>query len=535
MQCTNLTRNKRRLAQGAAILLVAGLSAGCSSDLMRFDPGLSASATANSPVYQQQAQAAPVYDDSQVYQDPQPYPGTYPAAQADDVDLTTTASINRRAVRQPSLLRNSVRRDRRAPVPSVDVGVTNTAPRQPFPQQQAATQPFPTQPRQLAAPVSRQPLAAPAPDNIDRTVTGSIQKQPVVTTAATPKGQEGWNSAGGTQITVREGETVYNLSRRFGVPAKAILRANSMSEASALKAGQTLVIPTYVYSGGTSASAPDANPKAAAAPSVAKNELPSQVPLPTKAPSSRVAVLPQPARVPEPASAASAATTGAVYTVVAGDTLSGIAQKTGSSTNAIKQANGLDSGLIKVGQKLVIPGGNVQTTVASAPPPGVDPIVTGGVTKPAGGYTAPEPGDAEIENMVSKAAAAPDATGVGRLRWPVHGRIVSDFGSQSGGKRNDGIDIAVPEGTPVKAAENGVVIYAGDGLKDFGNTVLVRHENGLVTVYGHNSQIIVSRGATVRRGQELARSGLSGNAGSPKLHFEVRKDSAPVDPAKYLE
>jgi murein DD-endopeptidase MepM/ murein hydrolase activator NlpD len=230
-----------------------------------------------------------------------------------------------------------------------------------------------------------------------------------------------------------------------------------------------------------------------------------------------------------------ATTTGAVYTVVAGDTLSGIAQKTGSSTNAIKQANSLDTGLIRIGQQLVIPGATVHANAASKTPQGVDPIVTGGVTRPAGASVAPKAENAEIEKMVQQAAAAPDATGVGRLRWPAHGRIVSDFGSQSGGKRNDGVDIALPEGTPVKAAENGVVIYAGDGLKDFGNTVLVRHENGLVTVYGHNSEITVSRGTTVRRGQEIARSGVSGNAGTPKLHFEVRKDSAPVDPAKYLE
>ncbi|MEP4422761.1 MAG: M23 family metallopeptidase, partial [Nitratireductor sp.] len=95
--------------------------------------------------------------------------------------------------------------------------------------------------------------------------------------------------------------------------------------------------------------------------------------------------------------------------------------------------------------------------------------------------------------------------------------------------------IAVPEGTPVKAAENGVVIYAGDGLKEFGNTVLVRHEDGLVTVYGHASELKVARGDKVRRGQEIARSGMSGSADLPKLHFEVRKDSVPVNPTGYLE
>src|SRR5690606_23963406 len=103
------------------------------------------------------------------------------------------------------------------------------------------------------------------------------------------------------------------------------------------------------------------------------------------------------------------------------------------------------------------------------------------------------------------------------------------------GSGRDGIDIAVPEGTPVKAAENGVVIYAGDGLKEFGNTVLVRHDDGLVTVYGHASSIEVKRGQKVKRGQEIAQSGMSGSAKSPQLHFEVRKNSAPVDPSTFLE
>jgi murein DD-endopeptidase MepM/ murein hydrolase activator NlpD len=79
------------------------------------------------------------------------------------------------------------------------------------------------------------------------------------------------------------------------------------------------------------------------------------------------------------------------------------------------------------------------------------------------------------------------------------------------------------------------VIYAGDGLKEFGNTVLVRHDNGLVTVYGNASELNVKRGQTVKRGEQIALSGMSGNANAPKLHFEIRKNSAPVDPSTYLE
>jgi murein DD-endopeptidase MepM/ murein hydrolase activator NlpD len=151
-------------------------------------------------------------------------------------------------------------------------------------------------------------------------------------------------------------------------------------------------------------------------------------------------------------------------------------------------------------------------------------------------YTPPTRDETVIEEAVTQTAAiAPDATGIGRMRWPVRGRVIESYGRSSAGRSNDGIDIAVPEGTPVKAAENGVVIYAGDGLKEFGNTVLVRHEDGLVTVYGHASELKVARGEKVRRGQEIARSGMSGAADLPKLHFEVRKDSTPVDPTGFLE
>ena len=102
------------------------------------------------------------------------------------------------------------------------------------------------------------------------------------------------------------------------------------------------------------------------------------------------------------------------------------------------------------------------------------------------------------------------------------------------GQRNDGINLALPEGTPVHAAEDGVVAYAGSELKGYGNLVLVRHSNGFVTAYAHASEILVKRGDQVRRGQVIAKSGQTGNVTSPQLHFEIRKGSAPVDPTQYL-
>jgi murein DD-endopeptidase MepM/ murein hydrolase activator NlpD len=112
----------------------------------------------------------------------------------------------------------------------------------------------------------------------------------------------------------------------------------------------------------------------------------------------------------------------------------------------------------------------------------------------------------------------------------VRGRVVAAFRAGS----NDGIKVAVPEGTPVKAAEDGVVAYAGNELRGYGNLVLVRHANGFVTAYAHNSRVHVRRGDQVRRGQTIAQAGQTGNVSSPQVHFEIRRGATPVDPMTLL-
>ena len=105
---------------------------------------------------------------------------------------------------------------------------------------------------------------------------------------------------------------------------------------------------------------------------------------------------------------------------------------------------------------------------------------------------------------------------------------------QPNGTQNDGINLAVPEGTPIKAADDGVVAYAGNELKGYGNLVLIRHANGFVSAYAHASELMVKRGDTIKRGQVIAHAGQTGNVTSPQLHFEIRKGSTPVDPTQYL-
>ncbi|MEP3670360.1 MAG: M23 family metallopeptidase, partial [Roseibium sp.] len=220
-----------------------------------------------------------------------------------------------------------------------------------------------------------------------------------------------------------------------------------------------------------------------------------------------------------------------VYTVSGGDTLSKIARKYDVSVDALKAANDLNGSNIRIGQSLVIPAAGAEM---------VDRSTTASVNKATSPKAYTPPVSAGDDSVAAKtksdiASIAPAGTGIDKFRWPARGQVITGFAKTENGKRNDGIDISLPAGTPVKAAENGVVIYSGDGLKEYGKTVLVRHDDGLVTVYAHAQDLNVTRGDKVVRGQVIASSGMSGVAKTPRLHFEVRKNATPVDPTKYLE
>ena len=122
----------------------------------------------------------------------------------------------------------------------------------------------------------------------------------------------------------------------------------------------------------------------------------------------------------------------------------------------------------------------------------------------------------------------------GRFAWPLKGRIIGGFGPRESGLHNDGLNIAAPTGTPIRAAENGVVVYAGNELRGFGNLLLIKHADGWVTAYAHADTLKVGRGDQVRRGDVIATVGDSGNVGQPQLHFEIRKGQQAIDPRKHL-
>ncbi|MCK1517431.1 peptidoglycan DD-metalloendopeptidase family protein [Bradyrhizobium sp. 190] len=314
----------------------------------------------------------------------------------------------------------------------------------------------------------------------------------------------------GTTIIVGTSDTLDILAKRYNVSSAAILQANGYKGPRVLSPGQQLIIPRQTA-------------VAAAAPALAP---PASKPV------------------------AAAATPPSVHIVNRGDTLMSIARRNNVQVTELAKANNLDqSAKLSLGMKLTVPGSRsaavapVAQPVAAAP---AQPVaqVAAPATKMASAGGPPQSArlaSATTNVVEEKPAAEPasikpsEATGaLPTFRWPVRGKVITSYGAKTNGKSNDGINLAVPEGTPVKAAEDGVVAYSGNELKGYGNLVLVRHSNGYVTAYAHASELLVKRGDTIKRGQIIAKSGQSGEVGSPQLHFEIRKGSSPVDPLQFL-
>lgn len=345
--------------------------------------------------------------------------------------------------------------------------------------------------------------------------------QPHLETTATvpPRSVAAAQPVGGTKIIVGTSDTLDLLAKRYRVTPQAILAANGYKGPRALSPGQQLIIP---------------------------HQATAAAPAPLMAP---VAAAPAPAAKPVAAVAAPSST----HFVNHGDTLASIARKNHISAAELARANGLDpSAKLKLGARLAVPGAKTAAVAAplAAAPVGAAPVA--GTLQPVAAAPAPATKMAAVAapvqsarlaqataNVEDKAAdtpakAAETTSALPTFRWPVRGKVVTSYGAKTNGKSNDGINLAVPEGTPVKAAEDGVVAYSGNELKGYGNLVLVRHSNGYVTAYAHASELMVKRGDTIKRGQVIAKSGQSGEVASPQLHFEIRKGSSPVDPLQFL-
>ena len=235
------------------------------------------------------------------------------------------------------------------------------------------------------------------------------------------------------------------------------------------------------------------------------------------------------------------------HTIASGESLYTIARRYDVTTQSLVQANGLSSpDKIVVGQRVIIPGRAdllatkapaAATQVASAAPmaataPAQQTLSTAAAPTQLASQPAPlaAPSKPAATQVASVPAAEPAMSGSDKFRWPVSGRVLTDFASSKG----TGINIEAPEGASVKAAENGTVIYVGSGVEGYGNLILIRHPNGYVSAYAHLKSMSVAKGAVVARGDTVGAAGMTGSVTKPQLHFELRKGATPVDPMPLL-
>ncbi len=298
-----------------------------------------------------------------------------------------------------------------------------------------------------------------------------------------------YRAGAGPVVTVAKGDTVYALGRRYNVDPKAIIFENNLRAPYGLEIGQRIRLPASGSIGATQSTTP------------------------------------------------TAATRDIQYRVKRGDTLYAISRETGVSVAKLAQANGLvPPYTLSPGQSLLAPG--VQAGAASARVASSTPVRTlpePRRTEPrlaAISTPTPEPDVAEIAQQVS--FAKPDDPNA-LFVWPVRGAVISQYGIGDLGRRNDGINIAAPAGTPVRAAADGEVVYRGSELEGFGNLLLVKHTDGFVTAYAHNDAMLVKKGDVVRKGQVVAKVGKTGSVTTPQLHFEIRQKLKSVDPLSLLK
>ncbi len=368
---------------------------------------------------------------------------------------------------------------------------------------------------------------------------GSIAPRPIASAVTQAK-----PIAPGATIEVVHGDTLFGLAKKHTVPVNELMTVNQLTSPN-LKPGQKLVLP--------------------ASRSIARSPTP-QKPIQRAATQGRMAGLPADAgaAAPSPMPAAAPTDWAAQHTVKSGDSLYAIARANKISLAQLQQVNGItEPTKVKPGTILKVPGSTSTASLSNTPLAATVSQVAGAsaasdtprlvqspskpviinqaqppLAAPAVQQVAAidpvEPVEAKIEPK-SKALDSVASAGGQKFRWPVKGRVIASYGPRSDSTHNDGVNIAVPMGTEVLAAEQGVVAYAGSELKGYGNLILLRHDSGWVTAYAHNEEILVRRGDKVKRGQAIAKAGKTGTVDQPQVHFELRQGQKPIDPTPHME
>jgi len=273
-------------------------------------------------------------------------------------------------------------------------------------------------------------------------------------------------------VTVRRGDTLYRLARTYNTPLQDLIWRNDLTPPYLLMPGDKLHLPSPRY-----------------------------------------------------------------HTVAGNDTIYSVSRTYDVPVLRIAELNEIDTPYnIRVGQRLRLP--------ADADFAAASPYTTGSISSGAARSTSwlalasppPTKKPTTIVRDAPRAAvsALSNFGGTQGFTWPVRGRVISNYGPKRDGLHNDGINISVKRGTPVRASKRGVVTYAGNELKGYGNLLLIKHDDGFVTAYAHNNRLLASRGDIVEQGEIIAEAGSTGAVSSVQLHFEIRRGRRAFDPSSYL-
>lgn len=459
-------------------------------------------------------------------------------------------------------------RGRQAPIPYEPLRRNAGAPIAPLNEAEQAMlpppNPGPVRQAGLPEPIYRDQEPRRQPEPLRREPSGQSRAAPV-SMAPSANQPAAAAQAGGRTIDVQPGDTLFGLSKQHKVAISELMSANNLQNPT-IRPGQKLVIP----SGGRRAVPPRRNEQVAAAP--AGGQTPAAQPAPTRVAAGAPAAPARPA--PEPAAADTPAPTdwNGSHTVGPRDSLYALAKQYKVKVGDLQSVNNItDPAKLRAGTVLKVPGAAGSATVTAAserpvaaaksPEPALQPAPLVPASTPSSG--APRPTIINAESRTSPAErvaavtpksptandatpeasakadsqpkATPAAAGPIKFRWPAKGKVIANFGPRGDNTHNDGINILVPQGTDVLAAETGTVAYAGSELKGYGNLLLIRHEGNWVTAYAHNETLMVKRGDKVTRGQAIAKAGKTGAVDQPQVHFELRQGSKPVDPTPHLE
>lgn len=331
-------------------------------------------------------------------------------------------------------------------------------------------------------------------------------------------------------ITVQEGDTLRKLSARHSIPLKDIIAANHLVAPYHLKTGTSLTLPATKYH---QIAAKETLSKVARLYKISVAELitANQLSAPFKIKTGQMLRIP--GNLPSPSAQMASHSTGN----------NGWAQPAPiSATPAAYTVPVIRSKPSNYGAPRLQPASTSQT-VPEASPFAQPEQPMSRAPQPASQSTplTPLPKTRVSQHNAADTSSAststydiPASTEGGKFVWPIKGTIISRFGPRKGGLYNDGINIASPEDTPVRAAADGSIVYAGNELQGYGNLIIIKHSNGMVTAYAHQKDMMVKKGDHIQRGQVIGHVGATGNVKSPQLHFGIREGEKAVDPELYL-